>query len=260
MKITDREIPLEEILSVFKGTIPMVRSNQARRESDGVIIVLSGGAKYDFLEHSFQVKEGDVFYLARDAGYQITLTQQPYRFICVNFSFRWPEGETLESEAFLMGGKTMENSFLKLLDLWQQGDFSDKLLCKAGFYEIYAGLIRSAAQRELAQEQTERLRAAAAYIRENYADPQLSVEMLAQRYGISTVHFRRTFVRLYHTSPVKYIAAIRLSKARELLLYTELPVSQICSLCGYGSVHYFDRVFKKEFGMQPLQLRKNTGR
>ena len=72
------------------------------------------------------------------------------------------------------------------------------------------------------------------------------------------MHFRRTFAKLYRTSPMKYITALRLSKARELLQSTDLPVGDICAQCGYTSLYYFDRVFKTTFGMQPLQFRKQS--
>lgn len=259
MKITDREIAVNELLSVFDGTFRTDYGGSDCRESDGFVLILSGQARYDFESFSFTVNPGDVVYLAQDARYSITVTQRPYRWICVNFRFAHTEAGAPDSNLFHPGGgKTMENAFAKLLRLWRMGDFSDKLLCRSIFYEIYAAITRAAATESMAAGQAQRLQAAVAHIHGNFQDPDLSVERLAELCQSSTVHFRRTFAQLYHTSPMKYITALRLSKARELLQSTDLPVGTICTQCGYTSVHYFDRVFKKEFGLQPLQFRRQA--
>ena len=163
----------------------------------------------------------------------------------------------MEADLFRCG-PSLEHTFVKLLNLWRLGDFSDKLRCRALLYEIYATAVKAAALAELSIEHTDRLDKVMSYLQEHYADPDLTVEQLAQLCRTSTVHFRRTFTRLYHISPMKYITAQRLNKARELLLNTDLPVGEISRLCGYTSPYYFDRVFKQEFGTQPLQLRKTS--
>lgn len=257
MKITDREIAVIELLSVYDGTFRTDRGGSSCRDSDGFVLVLSGQARYDFEDHSFTAGPGDVLYLAQSSRYSVAVTQRTYRWVCVNFRFSHPENGMLESDVFHPGGgKAMENAFQKLLNLWREGDFSDKLLCRAIIYEIYAAIIKATTTESLAAGQAERLQSVLAYIRSHYADPDLSVEQLAELFQSSPVHFRRTFARLYHTSPLKFITGLRLSRAKELLQSTDLPVGEICRQCGYTSVYYFDRVFKKEFGLQPTQFRK----
>ena len=256
MKITTQEIALNEIISVFDGALLSGKGGKDGREHEGFVLVLGGQALYEFEDQSFLVNPGDVLYLPRGSAYRITVTEQLFRWACVDFRFERPE--SLEPALFHLSGKAMENAFSKLRRLWRLGDFSEKLLCKAIFYEIYAALIRAEATESLASDQGQRLQEAVAYIHSHYKDPALSVEQLAEIYGSSAVHFRRTFAKLYRTSPLKYITALRLSKARELLQSTDLPVGDICAQCGYTSLYYFDRVFKTTFGMQPLQFRKQS--
>lgn len=255
MKMTDREIALNELIAVFDGAFRTPTGGRACRECDGFVLVLEGAARYDFGETSFLAEPGCVVYLPFRSGYRVTVTKPTFRWVCVDFRF---DAQGVQPGCFQRVGKGMENAFSKLLRLWRMGDFSDKLLCKAIFYEIYAALVRADATESLAAGQAQKLQEAVAYIHENYQDPALSVERLAELCGASAVHFRRIFARLYHTSPVKYITALRLSRARELLQSTDLPVGEIGTLCGYTSLYYFDRVFKKEFGMQPLQFRRES--
>lgn len=258
MKITEREMLIKSLLSVTDGRFRTKFGGQKCRGCDGFVFVLSGGAQYKFAEKSFTVAKGDLFYLPKGGCYTIAITQHPYTYIWADFLFDNPGGEIPEADVFHPGSLSLEHTFRKLLNLWRMGDFSDKLRCRALLYEIYAAAVKAAALQELSTEHTDRLAEVLQYIHDHYTDPDLSVEQLAGRFGSSQVHFRRTFARLYRTSPIKFITSLRLSKARDLLLSTDLPVGEISRLCGYTSVYYFDRVFKREFGMQPLQLRKQS--
>ena len=248
---------IQRLISVTNGRIRSSAGGQSCRHSDCFVFVLSGEAHYEFAEKRFSVGKGDVFYLPKGGCYSITITGHPYTFIYTDFLFEHPEGMQPEADLF-RGGPSLEHTFVKLLNLWRLGDFSDKLRCRALLYEIYAAVVKTAALAELTTEHTDRLDRVMTYLHDHYTDPELTVEQLAQLYRTSTVHFRRTFARLYHTSPMKYITTLRLSKARELLLNTDLPVGEISRQCGYTSPYYFDRVFKQEFGTQPLQLRKSS--
>lgn len=55
----------------------------------------------------------------------------------------------------------------------------------------------------------------------------------------------------------KYITGLRMNKATELLLSTNLTIEDICYQVGYNSYSYFNRVFKKEFNITPFQYRVN---
>jgi len=256
MKITDRELPIDRIISVRSGRISRKTAHCPSRTWDGFIYVLSGKARYTFENSQFTVNRGDVFYLAKDSRYDISILQQEYRYICVDFLFHTPEGRIPDSEAYKPGsGKAVENAFVKMLNLWKLRDFSDQILCKAVLYEVYAAIVKSVTMAYLATDQRQRLEGVMAYINEHYTDPELTITALAEQFGTSEVHFRRIFTRRYRTSPIRFITALRLNKARELLVNTDLSIRQICTECGYTSVYYFDRIFKKTFGMQPTQFR-----
>lgn len=257
MKITEREIPIHSLISVTDGRIRTNSGGQKSRACDGFVFVLSGDAHYKFAENSFSVTKGDLLYLPRGGCYTIAITDHPYTFIWTDFLFDRPENEIPEADVYHVG-PFLEHTFRKLLNLWRMGDFSDKLRCRALLYEIYAAAVRAAALQELSADRTDRLAAVVQHIHDHYTDPDLSVEQLAAIFGGSTVHLRRSFAKLYRCSPLKYITTLRLSHARELLLGTDLPVGEISTRCGYTSVYYFDRVFKKEFGLQPLQLRRQS--
>ena len=53
----------------------------------------------------------------------------------------------------------------------------------------------------------------------------------------------------------RYINSLRLKRAEEFLVSTDLPISNIALLCGYVNTNYFSTAFKKEFGASPNQYR-----
>jgi transcriptional regulator GlxA family with amidase domain len=93
-------------------------------------------------------------------------------------------------------------------------------------------------------------------IEKNYSDSQLSITDLSEMYGCSEAHFRRIFNQIYRISPQKYLSKLRLNKSKELLSDTALSINKIAESCGFSSAYYFDRVFKAENGVTPVQYRK----
>lgn len=58
-------------------------------------------------------------------------------------------------------------------------------------------------------------------------------------------------------SPIDYLLHVRLSKAAELLLKTEMQVSEIAQECGFSDSNYFSRQFKKCYSLSPRSYRNS---
>ena len=86
---------------------------------------------------------------------------------------------------------------------------------------------------------------------EEKLEQPIKVSELAQQCGYSENYFRQIFRECVGLSPNAYINQRKLSKAKELMLYSELNISQIAESLGYQSIHYFSRLFKKTVGIAP---------
>jgi len=78
---------------------------------------------------------------------------------------------------------------------------------------------------------------------------------VAHDLSLSTSHFRHLFREATKQPFHKYVVSMRLEKAREMLLQTDTPVSQVASSVGFQSSAHFSRAFSKRFGMAPSALR-----
>ena len=72
---------------------------------------------------------------------------------------------------------------------------------------------------------------------------------------MSKPHFARVFKRTTGMPPVQFILGIRIERAKELLDFTDMPVTEIAEASGFYDQNYFARTFKKITGVSPTQYR-----
>ena len=83
----------------------------------------------------------------------------------------------------------------------------------------------------------------------------LSVPRLAARVTMSERNFARRFTETVGDSPAHYVARIRTETARRKLEQTDLRVSEIAELCGFGTPESMRRVFVSQLGVSPSAYR-----
>ena len=95
------------------------------------------------------------------------------------------------------------------------------------------------------------------FIENNYSYP-ITNQQLADIMYMSVGHFANLFNKTIGMAPQKYINAMRLDKAKELLLSKKYSVSQVASLVGFQDYNNFGRQFKKHFFCTPQEMLKQN--
>ena len=90
------------------------------------------------------------------------------------------------------------------------------------------------------------------YIYENYAKA-VTLEDIAKAADISRSEAGRCFHTYMGCSPVDTLIQYRLQMARQLLREGTQTLQQISCACGFNSVNYFSRQFKKKYGYAPSE-------
>ncbi len=98
----------------------------------------------------------------------------------------------------------------------------------------------------------------AGYICEHYNEPA-DLDSFAAMAHLSRSRFCHLFAELIGYSPYHYLQRIRMDKARELLLLSNLQVSEIAENIGLTDPLYFSRIFKKYYGQSPQKFRQSEG-
>ena len=98
---------------------------------------------------------------------------------------------------------------------------------------------------------THRIAKALAYLREAFDQP-LRIDDIAQELGMSVSSFHHHFKAVTAMSPLQFQKQIRLQEARRLMLGEDLDVASAGYRVGYSDAAYFNREYKKLFGLPPL--------
>ena len=93
-------------------------------------------------------------------------------------------------------------------------------------------------------------------IRREYADPALSNQRIAERFGYHPYHMSRLMKEHCGKSLHQFLLAYRLQRAKELLLTTDWDINTLAWKCGFNSPSYFIKQFRIYAGMTPLQFRR----
>ncbi len=94
------------------------------------------------------------------------------------------------------------------------------------------------------------------FMRANFTNPELTLRTVADYVGFSEKYFSARFTRECGTTFVGYLSDLRLRRAQELLLQTDLRVYEVSEAAGYSSVEHFNHTFKKKFGVSPKSYRQ----
>lgn len=86
----------------------------------------------------------------------------------------------------------------------------------------------------------------------------LSSSQLAEAVNLSSRQLSRLFKEHLQMSPGQFYLELRLDKAHQMLLHSEMSVNSIAFACGFQSQSHFSRVYREKFGFPPRQTRRRA--
>ncbi|MBQ3488002.1 MAG: helix-turn-helix domain-containing protein, partial [Clostridia bacterium] len=203
------------------------------------------GKADQILELFRQPIEGRPGILAADA-----LRQQKNLIICT---------ATLVSRAAVRGGLDLQTAFA----------LSDQYIQKAELLQRYEELVRLNAQmvldftRRVASlkngiNDSALVRRGREYILTHIGE-QITTEALSRELGLNRTYLCSLFVRETGMTINSFVTQVKMEEARRLLDITSKSIAQIAAQLGYSTQSYFQKVFKKHWGITPGEYRR-TGR
>ncbi|MGB7241067.1 MAG: GlxA family transcriptional regulator [Sulfitobacter sp.] len=92
-------------------------------------------------------------------------------------------------------------------------------------------------------------------IMEGNIEEPISPSILAKNVGMSTRQLERLFRRYLNRSPKRYYMELRLQKARNLLLQTDMSVINVALACGFASPSHFSKCYRAHYETTPYRER-----
>ena len=161
-------------------------------------------------------------------------------------------GSSFEKDVIPMSDGLLSR-VVRLLDKRELGIFEKKAL-------IYTAVAEAANASPLTDKKPveyDIFHNALTYISENFSK-NIRLSDTARHIGVTPEHLCRVLSDKTGFTFCEILGSMRVQKAKQLLLGTSLPVSEIAFEAGYGSPRNFNRAFKSFYGVTPTEMRKNT--
>ena len=173
---------------------------------------------------------------------------------CIDIYFNTPD--TMPMVPAIANIPELENLFTKIYNIWLSKKPNYYIDSMTVLYEIIK-TIKNNSKKYISKGQTEKISLAHKYMIEHYKDKNFDYEALCNQTGLSYSYFKELFIAKYKLPPVKYLTALRINYAKNLLITSRYTVSEISEMCGFENVYYFSTVFKKHTGVSPTTYIKN---
>ena len=222
------------------------------RETDG-LIYFCGSSECIYIDgHRFDIGPDSIVFFRRGEKYRIEVTGDGINCYVINFFCRNPDGYIIQENC-----TDIKHMFIEAERIWRRhrDDEYYRLECLSLAYHIMAELCRRRDHQLAPLRRRGQLDPVIEYIHENYSSPELKVAKLSGLIGVSERALCRNFAEVYGRSPKRYIAELRIKRAKELLSgsYT---VGGIAGMVGFQSIYHFSSFFKTECGISPTEYRQ----
>ena len=132
---------------------------------------------------------------------------------------------------------------------------TDDLKKKALIYYTLSLFMNNCGVVEKAKHEFDLYRKALTYITDHFTE-NINLEVVSNFVGVSTSHLSRVLNNSCGSSFSDILNALRIHHAKILLNETDMSISDVAYASGYGSLRNFNRIFKKNYGVTPKEMRK----
>ncbi len=266
---TPSEFARENLLSLQEiGTLQAKQQHVSRRKNLNsflFFVVRSGRGHLDYGGRHYELQEGDCVFLNCQLEYSHETSPDLWRLSWVHFD--GPSAAGIYEKYMSRGGQNAfhpqdPEPFLDLLEKLYLAaastDYIRDMRINEGLTSLLTLLMEQSWNPELQSEREGKKRdlsAIRSYLNEHYPE-KISLDELAARFYINKYYLIRIFKETYGVPVGQYLLGIRITKAKQLLRFTDRSIEDIGQSCGLGAPYYFSRTFHKVEGISPSEYRK----
>lgn len=225
--------------------------------------IIDGRGLYQVNNRTYHLSAGEGFLIEPDVltFYQAD-KEQPWSYLWIGFSGRRAK-EYLEDLGFnskQLTFRTEQGRELKRLILqmmrYSDGSITSQYRLQSLLYAFFATLSRntSGTEEDIQSRGNFYVERAITYIRNHYAS-EIKVTDIANYLCVNRSYLYKLFQNSLQISPQEFLTRFRISRAKELLTTTQLPIEYVASSCGYQNTLVFSKAFKRNTGSTPSNYR-----
>lgn len=252
--------------SIYEGDWFSLRHSHNFSE---LFYVLSGQGSFIVENETFPVKQDDLVIVNPNIEHtEVSVGNEPLEYIVLGvdgMSFDFGDRNGSSDHAIINNGKQRDEMlfyFNKMLYETENKQTNYEVICQNLLEVVLINLMRtsghpfSVVTTERANKVCGRIKR---FIDSNYAE-DISLDALAEKEHISKYYLVRTFAKHFGMSPIHYLNEVRTRASMELLVSTDLSISQIAQSTGFSSQSYFSQSFRRSCGKTPRDYRRETKR
>ena len=250
-----------------------------------LVYVKSGSVSIKFGKKVFHLKKDDILYSPKGVPYEFfTAPADADTSVLISVNFDLTHDDCLDTaprtpRRYMGNGKTETEKQLDSISddetflaapyafkhAKQYYSFFSKIINEFHGTNEYARDLCSCAVKELIirlhtfngsvnDSESDAVAVVTEYISKNY-EKKLENKFLAELVGYHPNYLGSLFKRTFKCGIQQYILNIRIGEAKRLIGESELPMTEVSSLCGFENYPYFSAYFKKRVGINPSQYR-----
>jgi AraC-like DNA-binding protein len=246
-----------------------------------IALCVGGRGKYIFTNKEYDIQKGDVFIINNfESHVAISEPDEAVIFLfviflpelivnpgCSQFEFEylspfWYDATTFENKIDHATETAMRiNTIMyQLRDIWEEQPVGFRHMIDANLKSILGLLIgyyraTDPGNASMNIRANLQLLPALNYIKQHYHE-NITLKEVSELIPISASRFRHLFIEVTHMRFKEYIAVLRVTEAKKLLLTTELSICDIANEVGYTNINQFYKSFHKHVSMSPHEYRK----
>ena len=233
--------------------------NCVGRDDYFLIYVTDGIFSTKIKDKIYNVKKGGVVIFPPKFKYHYW-GEPPSKYLCVHFTGSHVE-TILTDLGFTLEPYVLENEFSpkikSLFDKLIEKDMTNAPFLQYSLACLLEEILLTIATDRVKSSGYRTLKESIKYIHANYTE-KIVIPDLAKMEGLSNSRYIALFSKEMGKSPSEYILSLRLDRACELLLTSDMEIGQVGRASGYDDPYFFSKIFKKHMGMSPSEYRKRN--
>ncbi|MFP4697825.1 MAG: AraC family transcriptional regulator [Eubacteriales bacterium] len=227
-----------------------------------LIYVLSGKGTLKYQNKTYSIKKGNLIWIdCMLPHYYDSFSKEPLEILWVHFNGSTTKGYYEQFSRLSppintpSEGSKIKKMLKEMLKLHQNNSMQKELLCSNYLLTCMVEILTDLGPSRETQSYPELIRDVNRYI-DNHFNEKITLDFLAQKFGVSKYYLIRLFKKYTDFSPIDYLITRRITYAKELLRFTNMSVTEISNAVGIENISHFIKLFKEREELTPLSYKK----
>ena len=227
-------------------------------------IVLSGEGELSYEGQTYQLRTGDCVFIDCRKAYSHSTSDNLWSLQWCHFYA--PSLPAVYEKYKERGGrpvfhpadiKPFTDLLTELYNLASSSDYIRDMRINEKLGSLLTLLMEQSWHPESATISRKRMELAAVkeHLDEHFTE-KIMLDELAEKFFINKFYLSKIFKETYGTTVNNYLISKRITRAKQLLRFTDMTVDEIGAAVGMADANYFSRMFRKVEGISPREYRK----